>query len=92
MQTKAEAVANSADMTEKEKANSIAKLVANAAKAPKRKKAEIKTVVARGANRVRRHCDRPGLIRPGHQGPSEGDQRPLPHGRSEVRPRCPRPR
>ena len=58
MQTKAEAVANSADMTEKEKANSIAKLVANAAKAPKRKKAEIKTVVARGANRVRRRCER----------------------------------
>ena len=54
MQKKADVIADSADMTEREKAASISKMVERASKEPKRKKAEVKVVVARGINRGRK--------------------------------------
>jgi len=50
MQKNAEVINENADMTEKEKSSSIAKLVNKASKDPK-KKSEVKVVVAKGPNK-----------------------------------------
>lgn len=50
MQKKADVINETDDMTEREKASSISKLLTKAAKGPKKRK-EVKVVVARGANR-----------------------------------------
>lgn len=49
--SKAEVINESGDMTEREKAAQISRLVSRATKEPKKKKAEVKVVVARGANK-----------------------------------------
>ena len=50
MQKNAEVINENADMTEKEKSSSIAKLVNKASKDPK-KKSEVKVVYAKGSNK-----------------------------------------
>jgi AdoMet-dependent rRNA methyltransferase SPB1 len=50
MQKKADVI-NEGDMTEREKAASIAKVLSKASKEPKSKKREVRVVVAKGANR-----------------------------------------
>ena len=51
MQKSADYINDNADMSEKEKSSSIAKLMAKAAKDPKAKKREVKLVVAKGSNK-----------------------------------------
>lgn len=51
MQKNAEVINENADMTEKEKSSSIAKLVNKASKDPK-KKSEVKVVFAKGSNKA----------------------------------------
>lgn len=50
MQKRADVVNESADLTEREKADQINKMVSKASKDPKSKKREIKLVVAKGQN------------------------------------------